>query len=126
MKIWLKWFVVNSLFTAFFIFQNYLPPFIFSGGYFVIWLMTVLVIPIFAVAIIIYSATEDSDGDFAETVKKAFRENEKSALYYKVDFYYDVFMLFVFGGMGHYVYAVFYAVANILIALLRNIVKTTE
>lgn len=120
MKTWLKWFVFNALFVAFFLCRDLLPPFIFNGGYFLIWIITILGIIVFLLSIAIYIITE-GDAEYLDSARRAFEENRKSDLYYKVDLYFDIFMLFVLGGLGYYAYAVFYAMVSVLLILFRNL-----
>lgn len=119
MKI-LRWLVVNGLFMAFFILENSMPAFAFNGGFFIVWLFTIAGIILFSGCILTLAIAEDDKIREKANIKMP----KKSKWYYYFDASYDLVMIFVLAGMGHYVYAVFYAASHILMYIFRSIVQT--
>lgn len=116
MKTWLYWVTVNGLFMAFFVFGHLLPSFAFSGLYFIVWMFTSFAIVTFAIGIVLITVNEDLEKQLKDKIVK------RSKWYYRIDMLYDLIMVFILAGLGFYVYAGFYVLANALLILLRGMI----
>ena len=113
---YLKWFIVNALFLAFFVLESHIPVTLFNGIFFLLWLVFLSLLVLVTVALLMVVLDELPD-KMVEAMPKW------SKWYWLIDGTYDLAMIIILAGMGHYAFALLYYLLFGSFFMLRQVVK---
>lgn len=97
-----------------------MPPFLFNGGFFLIWFLTVFALLLMALGIFML-AIDGYENDAVERMAAATPDRTKA--YRILDLCFDAVMVVILAGYEHYSYAVFYIAMNAAVYLFRWLCK---
>jgi hypothetical protein len=119
---YLRWIVINGLVMALFVFEAVIPPFLFNGAFtLLIIICSIYAVLYVAVMITILLLTEHTNVDAWSKLYP-----KRSNAYYGINLGYDILLLFILGGNGHYVFVGLYAFMTIAYWLFLKALRLEE